>query len=165
MEIIFVEGSTFLSGIIKKFTNSRYSHCAARYSSPDSQWIVHASIGGVQPDWWFSFSKRYLSMRRYLVLFSEGDQALDAVVKKIAHAPYDYGGLIGHGLSMVLGLKNNPFGNRKKYKCTELITEWHEECMKINKSLSIPFHNSELITPEFIIRLYDSRKDLFKLVE
>jgi hypothetical protein len=168
MQIIIVEGSTTLSRIIKWLIRSAFTHCGLRYSGIESNWMVHAFIGGIQPDWWFAFSAKYKSILRYEVLFPEGDQALDNIIGRLAHAPYDYAGLIGHGISIIFRTKRNYFGSSKRYKCTELLTEWQNECSKSNKNLQLKTYNiydTEMMAPHELVAYYESRPDLFRRID
>lgn len=168
MQVVIVEGTATLSKIIKKLTRSSFTHCALRYSGIESNWMVHAFVGGIQPNWWFAFAAKYAQIVRFEALFPEGDQALDNVVARLAHAPYDYGGLLGSGFSIIFGTKRNYFGSPKKYKCTELLTEWQNECQKLNANLHLKLfkaNEAEEITPQDLLEYYTSRTDLFQRIE
>lgn len=165
MEVLFAEGKGFVPSIISKLTKSSVTHTALRYSRPEHQWLVHSSIGGVQPDWWSCFSGRYKKIHRFQTLFGDvADAALDAIVHRIAHAPYDYAGLLGQGAGIIFGTKN-PFRDGSKYRCTEVLIAWHSQLMALAPSLKLLNMDPENVTPGDIIAYYRYRADLFKEIE
>lgn len=165
MEVVFAQGTALISRLIMKVTGGKNSHCALRYGGTESDWMVHASFGGVQPDWWFSFAKNYPSVTRFACLFPEGDAALDLVVRDLGHKGYDYAGLIGQGAAMAVGMKANPFGSRRRYRCTELLTEWMKRCNQMNPGLLLLEFDPEMVTPALLERYYRSRTDLFQPID
>lgn len=164
VEVILVAGQGFLPKLIMKLTRGRVSHAALRYSGAESNWLIHSTIGGVQPDWWFYFKQRYPLIYRFRTKFAGADAAADAVVKRLAHADYDYPGLIGQGIAIVTGMKTNPWGSGVKFRCTELIVAWHAECNAINPDLDLLVCNPEMIDPQMLDDYYRTRGDLFDLV-
>lgn len=161
MEVILVDGTNVVSKIIQKLTNGP-SHVALRYGEPEAAWLIHSTVGGVQPEWWHSFQAKYPKMCVYQTLFAGAETAADNLVKRLGHAPYDYQGILGQGLAIVFGLKKNPLGNPRAWRCTELLTEWHMECNKVNSVIKIPELDPEMATPKSLMEFWESRPDLFK---
>lgn len=170
MEIVLVEGKLFLSKLIMGSIGYNVSHCAMRYSDPESRWIVHSSLGGVNPDWWDKFRERYASSFRFKAKFSCADEALDAVVAKIGHKDYDYLGLIGFGIVIWLkkagfNIKKNPLGSGNSYMCTEVIVEFFRECNLRDPSLKFKEFDSELTDPGEMLDYLKSRIDAFDFLD
>lgn len=163
MEIILAESNKWLPRLIKWVTKGDKSHCAIRYGEFDDQWLVHASAGGVQPDWWFAFEPRYTNITRFECLFPEATLALDLVVKQLAHKPYDYAGLVGQGLAILFKLKKNPIPNAKAYRCTELLIAFHKQANVLNSRLKLTEFDAEMTTPAGLEAYYKTRPDLFRL--
>jgi hypothetical protein len=166
MEIVLVEGKMFLAKLIMSSIGYRVSHCAMRYSDPEARWIVHSSLGGVNPDWWDKFKEKYANTIRFKAKFACADEALDAVVAKIGHKKYDYFGLIGFGLVILLGrlgikIKKNPLGSGNSYMCTEVIVEFFYECNRRDPSLQFKEFDSELTDPGELLDYLKSRTDAF----
>jgi hypothetical protein len=164
MEIILAQGTAPASKAIAYLTKKIWSHCALRYSSPEDSWVVHATVGGVQPDWWFYFKHKYTNHLRYKTNVECADQALDNVVNRLAHAQYDYEGFLGQGLAIVFGLKRNPLGSNRDYRCTELITAWIDEVKKLDPSIDLPHVDSELATPGGLADYCDMHSKYFEKV-
>jgi len=131
MEIIFCEGKSLISKAIMLFSSKRgcekVSHVAIRYSEPEHEWMVEASCFGVEPDWWQYFIKRYDTIYRYRYKPEGGDAALDKLIDKYGHKPYDYLEVLGFAIKIVfkkIGITiKNPLGSRNELICTELAQE------------------------------------------
>lgn len=163
MEVIAAEGRTLASKLIKWATGKPYTHVAIRYTNEESDWMVHSTIGGVQPEWWFYFRKKYDGIRRFLIPLDVAPAAADNVVEKLAYKSYDYGGIVGHGLAIALGLKRNPFGSRRRFVCTELIVELHRECNRLDGSLDLREFDPEMLTPGELVTYYEQHPKIAEL--
>jgi hypothetical protein len=169
MELILAEGKGFSSKLIKFFTGGQYSHVAFRYSGAESEWMVHSTIGGVQPEWWYHFQNKYPKILRIKCKFSCADLAADNLIKQIGHKKYGYLTFIGIGLYIIikkLGFApgKNPFANPKTYLCTEIFSEFIKEVNMINAGLKIKEFDSEILTPKEIFEYVKTRPDLFEVL-
>lgn len=169
MEIIVAEGHGLVPSIIKWTTGDPYSHAAVRYGGCRSSWMVHATLGGVQPEWWMHFSKKYSRLQRYECLFPEAEEAADRLVDRIGRKDYGSLTLVGAFIEIMLGrigIKvKNPFPNPDTFTCSELIPEYFIECNRLNPDLKLPgVGYSESITPGQVLRCLGSRGDLFRKV-
>jgi len=164
MRVLFAEGKGPIPSIIQAVTDSRISHVALQYSVPDSHWLVHSTVGGIQPDWMFYFVRKYRSVLAFDALFTGADDALDKVVERLAHKPFDYLGMLGQGISIIFGT-GNPFRNKARYRCTELLIEWHREVMKTSPHLAIADFDPEMTTPGELLAFCRHRADLFREVD
>lgn len=155
MEIVSVEGHGIFAWLIKKVTKSNKTHVALRYSGEESNWIVHASIRGVQPEWWYFFKDRYKNISRFRCDFDCADSAIDLVVKRIGHKEYDIPGVFGYGIYMLqnkLGLKRktNPLGSANRHWCTDVIIAFFKACNELDPTLGLKEFKDELTTPKQI---------------
>lgn len=176
MEVILAEGKGLSSKLIKFFTKSNWTHVAMRYSPPDDGWLVHATIGGVQPEWWWYFaSKKYVQVKQYRAKFDVADTALDKVILKFAHKQYDYLAFIGFGVYILVNwiskyllkkdaIKINPFGSMDAFMCSEFTAEWLNECNRMDPSLKLKHFDPSLTAPTDIDVYLMSRPDLFMLI-
>lgn len=170
MEVILARGTAPLSKLIMLLTGGSFSHTALRYGGADSEWIVHAFIYGVVPEWYSYFQAHYEAIKRFKVIRyeAEAEKALDLVVMRYRHRSYDYGALFGYALALLLGkigiTIKPPFGNRKAFMCTELIAEWLVEFSK-QAELCMPDLRNEVATPKAIELLFLSWPDVFKPLE
>jgi hypothetical protein len=166
MEIILARGTAPLSKLIVYLTGGRFSHTAIRYGGADSDWIVHAFISGVVPEWHSYFVTKYKELKRFQIIKNIGDaeNALDNIVLKYRHKKYDYAGLFGHLIVVLFskfGIKiNPPFGSRNAFLCTELIAEFIKEYSALS-GLKIP-DMTQFSTPKDIEELMLSRNDIFR---
>ena len=169
MEVILARGSAPLSKLIMWATGGKFSHTALRYGGAESEWLVHAFIYGVVPEWWSYFFRKYKSLKRFKVIKfeSEAEKALDLIVNRYRHRSYDYGALVGYALALILakvGIKiRPPFGNRNAFMCTELIQEWLCEFSK-QSGVVLPSILNEIQTPATIESLLESLPEIFKTV-
>jgi len=152
MEIILAQGKQPLARAIQQAVGYKYSHAALRYTH--SQWMIHSSIGGVQPEWWYHFQKRYGNIRRYNCLFDCADKAAENLVKQIGHKQYAYTTLIGSGLVLAfdtLGIHiKNPFKSNNAFFCTKVILHFFKKCNELDSSLKLKEYISEALTPKDI---------------
>lgn len=165
MRVVLCQGKMIFAKLIMRVIEYPVSHAALRYSSPDEEWIVHSSVGGIQPDWWFWFEKRYSAFWTFRAKFACADQALDQVVKRLGDHHYDYLSLVGFALVILLrkvGISiRNPLGSKNAFMCTELVSEWMRECNKLDETLKLKEFDSELLDPQMLMDYLRYRSDLF----
>jgi len=156
MEIITVGGKGLLPWLIKKLTRSDKSHVALRYSPPEDNWMIHSAIGGVQPEWWEFFKKKYTSISRFRCNFECADKAADKLVTKIGDDDYDYLGLFGYAWYLFqtkilrINRMGNPWGSRDRHWCTDVIVDFFEICNELDPTLGLKKFENEMTTPEEI---------------
>jgi len=147
-----------------------FSHSALRYGGVEEEWMVHAFISGVVPEWSSYFFAHYPKTKRFKVIRfeKEAEEALDAIVQKYRHRAYDYGSLVGAALVMLLGRVGihikNPLGSRRAFMCTELVGEWLNEFSSLS-GVRIPVLDSATVTPLTLDLLMASCPDLFAEVK
>ena len=168
MEVILARGSAPLSKLIMYLSGGKFSHTALRYGGADSEWLVHAFIYGVVPDWYSYFKAHYPALKSFKVIRfeKEAEQALDLVVSKYRHRKYDYLGMLGHGLTLVLGklgIKVKPFGNKNAFMCTELVAEWLKEFSSLSQ-VCLP-DLTRFATPALIEGVLLANSDIFSTGE
>lgn len=171
MECIVVQGTGATSKLVNFMTKSWASHVAMRYSGVESEWMVHSTVGGVQPEWWVFFKQKYQKMARYECLFEVADKALDTLVQEIGHKRYDYKAFVGFGvwvlLNKRLGIKSftkNPFGEMKAFMCTEALVRFFKICNKLDPQLLLKEFDSELTSPGDLDSYMASSPNLFRLL-
>ena len=169
MEIILTKGESGLSNSIAWSIQYPLSHVALRYAGIESDWMVHSTMGGVQPEWWLFFERRYKKIYRFKLNFRHSEVAIDRVVEKIGHKKYDYKSIVGFALVLLLRragiyLKKNPLGDNKSYMCTEVVVEFLNECNKLDPSFDFKKFDSELTDPKMILDYLRKRSDVFKEV-
>ena len=171
MEVIIAEGHGLVSWLIKKSLKSPFSHAAIRYGGDRNFWVIHSTRGGVHPEWWFYFIKKYTNIQRYLCKFPEAEQATDNLTGKIGHKGYDYLGVTGAGIQIILGWLGikikNPFVNKDDYHCSEIFPEYFKECNKLNPNLQLKEDwgkHTESVTPPDVLDYLKSRPDLFEKI-
>lgn len=168
MEVILARGSAPLSKLIMCLTGGRFSHTALRYGGADSEWLVHAFIYGVVPDWFSYFQDHYKALDRFKVIRfeKEAEQALDLVSMKYRHRAYDIVGMLGHAVTLCLakvGIKVRPFGNKNAFMCTELVAEWMKEFSAL-AGVCLP-DLTRFSTPSIIEGVLLANSDIFLRVE
>jgi len=170
MEVVLAQGTAPLSRLIMWLTGGSFSHSALRYGGVEEEWMVHAFISGVVPEWSSYFFAHYPKTKRFKVIKyeKEAETALDVIVQKYRHRAYDYGAIIGAGLVLMLGRVGirirNPLGSRKAFMCTELVVEWLNEFSSLS-GVRIPVLDSSTVTPLTLDLLMASCPDLFAEVK
>lgn len=170
MEVILARGSAPLSKLIMYMTGGSYSHSALRYGGADSEWLVHAFIHGVVPEWYSYFKDHYPAIKRFKVIKyeAEAEKALDLIVSRYRHRNYDYASLFGYMIAILLSKVGitikPPFGNRKAFMCTELVAEWLTE---FSKQADLCFHDliNDVVTPVTLELFMGSYPEIFQTVE
>lgn len=172
MQAIVCSGHTWVSRLIELFTKSRWSHVALRYGGCESDWMVHATVGGVQPEWWHHFNKtKYRLVRSYEATFDVAEQAADNIIKTIGHKEYDYSSFLGYGVYIIANyvcmgaIKKNPFGQMNAFMCTEVLVEWMKECKRLDQTLPFKDFDSELTSPEDLFKYWETLPEYFKFIE
>jgi hypothetical protein len=169
MQIILASGSAPLSKLIMALSGGRFSHTAIRYGSVDSDWLVHAFIYGVTPEWHSYFITKYKFIKSFEIIKNKKDAeiALDEVVKKYRHKKYDFIGLFGYFIvSLFEKVKikiRTPFQSRNSLLCTELVAEFLKT-FSVSCNLELP-DLTQFSTPKMIEELLESRSDIFKKIE
>lgn len=170
MEVVLAQGTAPLSRLIMWATKGSYSHTALRYGGVEDEWMVHAFIYGVVPEWSSYFFAHYPKTKRFKVIKfeKEAEEALDAIVQRHRHRAYDYGSLVGAALVMFLGKLGirirNPLGSRKAFMCTELVVEWMNEFSRLSGAC-MPVMDSGTVTPLTLELLMGSYSELFQVVD
>lgn len=170
MEVVLAQGTAPLSKLIMWLTGGSFSHSALRYGGVEEEWMVHAFISGVVPEWSSYFFAHYPKTKRFKVIKyeKEAETALDVIVQKYRHRAYDYGAIIGAGLVLMLGRVGirirNPLGSRKAFMCTELVVEWLNEFSSLS-GVRIPVMDSGTVTPLTLELLMGSYSELFQVVD
>ena len=146
------------------------SHTALRYAPTEERWLVHATIGGVQPDWWEFFSKKYLKIKKYRAKFDVGDRALDEMLPDMAHHGYAYLSIIGFFIVIQLrrigiNLKKNPFGDQDKFVCTDVIVKWLNKVQELDPKIKFNENFSEDLTDPKEIDLFLEKSEWFELIK
>lgn len=168
MEVVLAQGTAPLSRLIMWATKGSYSHTALRYGGVEDEWMVHAFIHGVVPEWSSYFFDHYPKTKRFKVIKfeKEAEEALDAIVQKHRHRKYDYGSLVGAALVMLLGKVGirikNPLGSRQAFMCTELIAEWMNEFIE-RSGACLPLLDAGTITPAQIDALLSLNPETFQI--
>jgi hypothetical protein len=166
MEVLLANEDGLIGWLIRWFTKYDKVHSAIRYPDNDGMWLIHSTVGGVQPEWWSHFTKKFHSIVRWEAKFEVARQAADNVAKRIGHKGYDYLSITGFAIVILLRkvgikLRKNPLGS-SAFMCTEVLVEWVKECNKLDSSLKIEELDSELTTPQMLAQLFNSRPDLFE---
>ena len=169
MELIIAEGKGFSSKLIQPLTKSRWTHFALRYGGNESDWMIHSTIGGVQPEWWQHFNNKYISHARFKCNFACANKAADKIVSKWGHKPYDYWSFVGFGAYLVmqkLGIKNpfNPLGRQDQLMCSEVAAVFFRECNALDPSLKLPVWDSEIVSPADVFAYVSGDKRNFTYI-
>jgi hypothetical protein len=170
MEVVLAQGTAPLSRLIMWATKGSYSHTALRYGGVEDEWMVHAFIYGVVPEWSSYFFAHYPKTKRFKVIRFEkkAEEALDAIVQKYRHRAYDYGSLVGAALVMLLGRVGihikNPLGSRRAFMCTELVGEWLNEFIA-RSGACLPTLDSSSLTPVMIELMLGANPDYFRVLD
>jgi hypothetical protein len=167
MEVVIARSGKSFPRLIQWFTKSNWSHSALKY---DDMWMVHASVGGVQPAWWCYFKKHYIDIIRFKCKFPEAKLATDKLIRRIGWQDYDYASLFGNAIYLTLrwmgfNIKKNPLGNPESYMCTEVVAEFFKECNKLNPNLNLNEFYSETLQPVQLVNYMKYRDDLFEVVD
>jgi hypothetical protein len=170
MEVILARGKAPLSKLIMWLTGGGYSHTALRYGGAESEWLVHAFIYGVVPEWYSYFKDNYLAIRSFKVIKyeAEAEKALDIVVMRYRHRKYDYLALFGYAISILLSkVRINikpPFGKRTSFMCTEFVAEWLYEFAK-QADICMADIRQWVITPQTLEAMMMTYPDIFQVTE
>lgn len=119
-DVVLVSKSNPLSLAIRACTGSKYSHSCLYLGKGK---VIDAAFGGVK----VRDLKHYTAHHGYAILRpwaspAEIDYAIAFARLKIG-AGYDYLGLVGIGWEMFTKEQENPWDNKDKYWCSELIAD------------------------------------------
>ena len=126
-DIILVRGKpkNLLSNLISKVTDSPYSH-AGCYVGKDEygiQMIIESSWGGVQLSPIDKYWGRWDAFRYHEGLNEAQASSIFTWLAFQLEKGYDYGGLLGIGMSLLRRKQINPWDNKSRYWCSELVAD------------------------------------------
>jgi len=117
-DVILVPGHNWVSRTIKKLTHSKYSHAACYIGNNQ---IIESAAGGVQISPLSKYPK-WIALRHKYATRKQLKNAV-AWMKLQEGSGYDYFGLLGIGLGMLLHSKGNVWDSKKRYWCSELVAD------------------------------------------
>jgi len=112
-------GDDFIGKVISWFTNSPYIHSICYIGEGMA---VESNWGGVKILTNFGTWEGCDIFRHKTATKQELDKAVEFMVSKEG-AKYDYLGLLGIGINLLLGRNKNGLDNKNKYWCSELIAD------------------------------------------
>lgn len=151
----------WLSRMIRRITGSPVSHSFVVYKSAafGQDMVLEASGQGFRVMAWRRFDKENKLVAMYRIKLADPvlHQALGKLAERLGDA-YDGLSLIGYLLRKWFRLKRVPFDSRKKLICSEAVAIFLGWC-------GMPFEDVGVVTPQMLLDLAESRKDVFELVD
>jgi hypothetical protein len=151
----------WLSRMIRRITGSPVSHSFVVYHSAafGRDMVLEASGQGFRVMAWRRFDKENKLVAVYRINMPDSilHPALGKLADRLGDA-YDTLSLFGYLLRKWFRLKRVPFDSRKKLICSEAVALFLGWC-------GLPFEDVGVVTPQMLLDLAESRKDLFELVD
>jgi len=127
-DILLMDNKGFAGWIIRKFTKQEYSHCVCYLGG---EYVIESDWGGVKITPLNEF-KNY-EVYRYKDATEEQLRMATQWMISQQGCGYDWGGILGIALSIIGKKKGNPWDNKTKYWCSELIADGY-----LNAGIDIP---------------------------
>lgn len=152
---------SWLSGVIRRITGSPVSHAFLVYKSEafGKDMVLEASGQGFRVMAWKRFDKQNKLVAMYRLELPDPvvREALGKLADRLGDA-YDTLSLFGYLLRKWFRLKRVPFDSRQKLVCSEAVALFLGWC-------GLPFDDVGVVTPQVLLDLAESRKDVFALVD
>jgi hypothetical protein len=151
----------WLSRWVRRFTRSRVSHCMIVYRSDvfGQEMVLEACGLGFRMISWRRWDRANKLLALYRVNLPDDDLrlALHHLADRLGDS-YDTVSLLGFAVRQWFRLKQVPFNSREKLVCSEALGLFLHWC-------GLPVGDIGSLTPECLLRMVETRKDVFAMVD